>query len=184
MSLAISLYPATLANFYFLNLYFFPCHAFTLAVSSAWDSFPWLLTGIVLFLFFSIEVELIYNIVLISGVQQSNSVIHIHMYVFFFRFFSIIGYYKIMNMSLCYTVIFFRSQLICCFLSLHLKYTPPINSFHIISLTSFIAAVWIYLVNFVLCLDFEVQECRDHICLVCCSIIRHQNGAWHKLSAT
>ena len=45
---------------------------------------------------FFIEVQLIYNAVLVSGVQQSASVIHI--YLFFFRFFSIIGnYYKILN---------------------------------------------------------------------------------------
>ena len=29
-------YLATVANFYFLNLYFFPYHVFTVAVSSVW----------------------------------------------------------------------------------------------------------------------------------------------------
>ena len=37
---------------------------------------------------------------LVSGVQQSGS----NIYIFFFRFFSIIGYYKVFNISLCYTV--------------------------------------------------------------------------------
>ena len=46
-----------------------------------------------------IEVQLIYNIVLVSGIQQSDSVIH--MYIFFFRFFSIIDYYKILNIVPC-----------------------------------------------------------------------------------
>ena len=40
------------------------------------------------FLFFFVEVWLLYN-VLVSSVQKSDSIIHI----FFFRFFSIIGYY-------------------------------------------------------------------------------------------
>ena len=44
--------------------------------------------------FFLIEV-LIYNIVLVSGVQQSDSVIYA--YLSFFRSFSLIGYYKILN---------------------------------------------------------------------------------------
>ena len=39
------------------------------------------------FFFFFIEVELIYNIVLVSTVQQSDSVIHV--YTFFLVFFSI-----------------------------------------------------------------------------------------------
>ena len=34
--------------------------------------------------FFKIEIQLIYNTVLISGVQQSDSI-----YIFFFRFFSL-----------------------------------------------------------------------------------------------
>ena len=40
--------------------------------------------------FFFSKVELIYNIVLVLGVQQSDSVIHICVYVYiFFQFFSI-----------------------------------------------------------------------------------------------
>ena len=39
--------------------------------------------------------RLIYNDMLVSGVQQSQSVIYI--YIFLFRFFSIIGYYKIFS---------------------------------------------------------------------------------------
>ena len=45
--------------------------------------------------FFFFEVYLIYNVVLVSGIQPSDSVI------FFFRFFSIIGYYKILNIVPC-----------------------------------------------------------------------------------
>ena len=50
------------------------------------------------FLKIFIEIYLIYN-VLISDVQQSDSVKHIYVciYIFFFRFFSIIGYYKILS---------------------------------------------------------------------------------------
>ena len=45
---------------------------------------------------FLIEVSLIYNIVLISAVQQSDSVIHIH--IFFFTFLSILVYPRTLNM--------------------------------------------------------------------------------------
>ena len=37
---------------------------------------------------------MIVNVVSVSSEQQIDSVIHIH---FFFRFFSIIGYYKVLN---------------------------------------------------------------------------------------
>ena len=40
-------------------------------------------------------------VVLVSSVQQSDSVMDI--YVFFFRFFSIIGYYKILSIVPCVT---------------------------------------------------------------------------------
>ena len=46
-----------------------------------------------------IEVQLIYNVVLISAVQQSDSVIHI--YTFFFIFFSIMVYHRILNIVPC-----------------------------------------------------------------------------------
>ena len=46
--------------------------------------------------FFLIEVELIYNSVLVSGVQQSDSVIYTYTFLF-----SIIGYYKVLNVVPC-----------------------------------------------------------------------------------
>ena len=52
-----------------------------------------------IFLFFSMEVQLIYNFVLASGVQQSDSDIHI--YTFFFIFFSIMVYHRILNIVPC-----------------------------------------------------------------------------------
>ena len=55
--------------------------------------------------FFKSEVQLIYNVVLVSSVQQNDSVIHIYVASqlarFFFRFFSIIGYYKILSIVSC-----------------------------------------------------------------------------------
>ena len=66
-----------------------------------------------------IGVELIYNVVLVSGVQHSDSDIHIYVcmymcvcvcvYIYiniyththFFRFFSHIGYYKILSIAPC-----------------------------------------------------------------------------------
>ena len=54
---------------------------------------------------FLIELWLVYNAMLVSGVQQSDSVIcisiYLSIYLFFFRFFSIIGYYKILNIVPC-----------------------------------------------------------------------------------
>ena len=56
---------------------------------------------LLLLLFFLIEVWLIYNVVLISAVQQSESVIHI--YTFFFIFFSIMVYPRTLNIVHCTT---------------------------------------------------------------------------------
>jgi len=45
----------------------------------------------------------IYSVVLVSRVQESESVththVHIYVYIFFFRFFLTIGYYKILNID-------------------------------------------------------------------------------------
>ena len=40
---------------------------------------------------------MIYNVVLVSGIQPSDSVTH----VLFFRFFSLIDYYKMLNIVPC-----------------------------------------------------------------------------------
>ena len=49
--------------------------------------------------FLKIKVYLTYNVVLVSGVQQSGSVMYT--YAFFFIFFSIIGYYKTLDIVSC-----------------------------------------------------------------------------------
>ena len=43
---------------------------------------------------------MIYNVVLVSGVQQSDLVVR-HIYIFLLRFFSLIGYYKILSIGPC-----------------------------------------------------------------------------------
>ena len=48
-----------------------------------------------------IKVYLIYNVVLISSVEQNDSVIQVH--VSFSKFFSIAGYYRILNIVPCTT---------------------------------------------------------------------------------
>ena len=48
---------------------------------------------------FKIEVWLIYNVVLVAGIQQSDSIIYL--YIIFFRLFSIIVYYKMLNTVPC-----------------------------------------------------------------------------------
>ena len=50
--------------------------------------------------YFLLEVYLIYNAMLVSGIQQSDSVIHTYVCIFF-RFFSLIGYYKILSIVPC-----------------------------------------------------------------------------------
>jgi len=51
--------------------------------------------------------QLSYNIVLVSGGQKSDSVIHVYIHICLyinlslFRLFSIIGYYKILNIVSC-----------------------------------------------------------------------------------
>ena len=51
--------------------------------------------------FKKIELQLIYNIMLVSSVQDRDSVIHTYVSPFFFRFFSLIGYYKILSIVPC-----------------------------------------------------------------------------------
>ena len=46
-----------------------------------------------------IGVQLIHNVVLVSGVPQNKSVIYIHVYSF--RFFSLIGHYRVLNRVPC-----------------------------------------------------------------------------------
>ena len=58
-------------------------------------------SGILSF-FFLIEIYLIYSIVLVSGIQQSDSVMYVCVYIYiYFRLFSITGYYKILNIVPC-----------------------------------------------------------------------------------
>ena len=52
-------------------------------------------------LYFLIELQLICNIVWASGIQQSDSIMHKHIYIFLFRFLSIKSYYKILNRAPC-----------------------------------------------------------------------------------
>ena len=47
--------------------------------------------------FFFIDIYLIYNIVLVSDIQHSDSDIYIEREIFFFRFLSLIAYYKILS---------------------------------------------------------------------------------------
>ena len=51
------------------------------------------------YIFSFIEVYLIYNVVLVSAVQQSDSLIHIYIYIFIY--FSIMVYQRILNIVPC-----------------------------------------------------------------------------------
>ena len=48
-----------------------------------------------------IGVKLTYNVVLVSGVKQSESVFYIYIYAFYFRFFSHTGYYRVLSRVHC-----------------------------------------------------------------------------------
>ena len=47
---------------------------------------------------------MICNVVIVSGVQQSDSVIQVYMYLFFLKSFSYLSYYSTEQNSQCYTV--------------------------------------------------------------------------------
>ena len=65
------------------------------------DQLSGVLVKQVFFFFLSfIELHLIYNVVTISAVQQSDSAIHTHTH-FFLRFFSHIGYYRMLGSVPC-----------------------------------------------------------------------------------
>ena len=81
------------------------------SVSVNWVNFYF---RIHLFIYFYWKVQLNYNIVLMSFVQESDSVIHIY----FFVFFSIMAYHSILNIVLCAMPVglcfyFFKYLLIC-----------------------------------------------------------------------
>ena len=60
--------------------------------------------GLFLKFLFCIGVELIYNTVLVSGIQQSDSVIHIYVSILFQILFPFRSFQNIEQNSLCYTV--------------------------------------------------------------------------------
>ena len=60
-----------------------------------------------------LEVQLIYNTVFVSGVWQSESVIHTHTFILFLDYFPIIGHYRILSN---FSVIYSRSLLVVCFI--------------------------------------------------------------------
>ena len=49
-----------------------------------------------IFLLFYIRIQLIYNVMLISGLQQSDSIIYTHVSIYV-NFFSYIDYYRILG---------------------------------------------------------------------------------------
>ena len=57
--------------------------------------------GVSSFYSFLIEIQFIYNILLVLGVQKGDSVIHISIYLFFFKFCLITGYYTILSTAPC-----------------------------------------------------------------------------------
>ena len=51
--------------------------------------------------FFFVGVQLIYNVVLVSDAQQSVIQLYVYIYSFFFRFFSHVGYHRILSRVPC-----------------------------------------------------------------------------------
>ena len=88
-----------------------------------------------------IGVQLIYNVVFVSGVQQSESLISVHIH-FFFRFFSCIGHYRGLRRVPCLYnrfllviyLIYMRACVLICFSCVRLCDTmncsPPGSSVH------------------------------------------------------
>ena len=82
-----------------------PSHSFPWkSWCSIWNFFALIFVG----------VELIYNVVLVSAVQQSESVIHIYISALFFRFFCHIDHYRPLNrVSLCCVVGPYQLSILC-----------------------------------------------------------------------
>ena len=76
-----------LVSIYLLSFFFF----FLVRVKVRLFSFSILM----LFFLFLVEVQLICNIVLVSGIQQSQC--YTYIYTYFFKLFSFIGYYKVLS---------------------------------------------------------------------------------------
>ena len=71
-------------------------------------------------LFFLIEVQLIYNVVLVSGIQQSDSVIHIHIPILF----QILFPFRLLQ-NIEFPVLYSRSLLVICFKYMYCVYVNP-----------------------------------------------------------
>ena len=85
-----------------------------------------------LFFFFNklifIGVQLIYTAVLVSAVQQSESIIHIlYIYPLFFRFYSHIGHYRVLSRVPCAILLYSRSLLFVCFIYSSVYMSIPIS---------------------------------------------------------
>ena len=85
-----------------------------------------------LFFFFLIDVKLIYSVALVSAVQQSESVIRIHISTFF-RFFSHIGHYRVLSRVPC---VYSRSLLVIYFIYSSVYMSIPISQFILSLLTT------------------------------------------------
>ena len=70
----------------------------------ALESFLWVGHFVFKSFFFLIGIQLIYNVVLVSGVQQNDSIIHIHISILFQIIFPFRLLQSIKQSSLCYTV--------------------------------------------------------------------------------
>ena len=83
---------------WFLSIYFFPSWLILSSILSC--KCAYLLRGyfVLIFLFFLIEAQLIYKVVLVSRVQQNDSDIHIYI---LFQILSIIDYYKVVSTVPC-----------------------------------------------------------------------------------
>ena len=82
---------------------------------------------------FSVEVQLIYNVVLVSGVQQSDQVSYIYICILF-QIFAIVGCYKILNMvpcaiDPCHLSILYIQQYTSVYLKLLVYSSPLLASF-------------------------------------------------------
>ena len=91
---------ATPAERHFLSTHTYICHF----LSSYYYYYFFYLTGFIcLFKIHLIEVQLCNynNVVLVSGVQQNDSVIYTYTYMWLFIFFSIMVYYRILNILPC-----------------------------------------------------------------------------------
>ena len=114
------------------------------------------------------KVYLIYNVVLVSAVQQTDSLIHIC--ILFFAFFSIMFYHRILNRApcACSRILLFTHFIYDSLHLLTLNSNPSLTPFSLL-LGNCMSILYVGQDSFMWCIDFSLQKhnmrCDDEVLL-------------------